>query len=772
LAHRIENAVGAHRTRMAADRRRHRFEQILKTTPGCVVQLNTDGQFVFANQRATEVLGLERSAVTDRTYNDPDWEIRTPDGDPIPDEELPFRRVRDTQEPLYGYQHSIRWPDGERKMLLVNGAPVHANGDLSGVVFSLTDITERYEQQQTLEETRRRLDMALEATDTGVWEWNRRSDEVFWNETLERVMGLEPGEFEGTFEAFLDRVHPDDQQSVTGQIRDAIETEQSYRTEFRMLDADGDVRWVAVRGRLVDDDRMVGVHQDITERKHLESKLDASADQYRTLVDNVPGGAVFLYNEELECVRAGGAELTAVGLSPEEIHGARPRDRYPEEIAVELENHLRAAFDGDRREFHQRHHGETYRVQTVPIEDGTGDIDRVMAVSRKVTDQVKRERTLERLHEATRKLITASTAEEVASVGSETAAEVLDLPRNGIHLYEEADDALVPVAWTDESESVIGEPPPTLPVAESLAGRVYRTGTAELYEDVHRHEGRYDPDSPFRSELCIPLGDHGVMLVSSPDPDDIDDADETLARVLAANIEAALDRIHREEQLTRQNKRLEEFAGIVSHDLQNPLSVAKGRLELARESGLGDDDHLKPAATAVDRCLELTNDLLTLAREEGSTPDLERIDLAAIVEDCWQTVETADATLVVETDRTVQADSGQLKRLLENLLRNAVIHAARTAPESDRADDAEDKSVTVRVGGLGDGFYVADDGPGIPPDARDQVFEPGYSTATDGTGFGLNIVDDVASTHGWAVTACESETGGARFEITGLDADE
>jgi signal transduction histidine kinase len=98
-----------------------------------------------------------------------------------------------------------------------------------------------------------------------------------------------------------------------------------------------------------------------------------------------------------------------------------------------------------------------------------------------------------------------------------------------------------------------------------------------------------------------------------------------------------------------------------------------------------------------------------------------------------------------------------LSQLLENLFRNAVEHGG---------DD-----VTVNVGSLPGGFYVADDGPGIPAADRESVFEPGFTTNDDGTGFGLEIVEAVASAHGWDVRvtdAAEGE-GGARFEFTGVD---
>jgi len=77
--------------------------------------------------------------------------------------------------------------------------------------------------------------------------------------------------------------------------------------------------------------------------------------------------------------------------------------------------------------------------------------------------------------------------------------------------------------------------------------------------------------------------------------------------------------------------------------------------------------------------------------------------------------------------------------------------------------------VTVTVGTIDDGVYVEDDGPGIPEDDREDVFEAGYSTAADGTGFGLSIVKQIAEAHGWAISVTEGAGGGARFEITGLE---
>ena len=241
------------------------------------------------------------------------------------------------------------------------------------------------------------------------------------------------------------------------------------------------------------------------------------------------------------------------------------------------------------------------------------------------------------------------------------------------------------------------------------------------------------------------------------------------------------ERAERERRLQRQNDRLEEFAAIVSHDLRNPLNVAQGRLELARQEH--DSEHLASVERAHDRMWSLIDDLLTLARQGEGDLDLTAVALPTLAERCWDSVERSDATLVVETEATLHADEGRLQRLLENLFRNSVEHgstdnrlqagdsAEHGSSDGRPTDDAEANGgsvVTVTVGDLPDGFFVADDGPGVPPEERDQVFEAGYSTNPDGTGFGLSIVREISEAHGWDVRLTEAAGGGARFEFRGV----
>jgi len=219
------------------------------------------------------------------------------------------------------------------------------------------------------------------------------------------------------------------------------------------------------------------------------------------------------------------------------------------------------------------------------------------------------------------------------------------------------------------------------------------------------------------------------------------------------------ERKRRAEELRRQNERLDAFASIVSHDLRGPLTVAKGNVYLARDED--DPSYLESAEDALDRMERIIDDLLRLARSDEEGVDPEPTDPAAIVTEAWAAIDPADGAVENEIDAEILADTGQFRELVENLLRNALDHGG---------DD-----VTVTVGELTDGddgetgFYVADDGPGIPEDKREAVFDPGFTTDDDGTGFGLVVVDEIARAHGWELSAVESADGGARFEFRGVE---
>ena len=331
---------------------------------------------------------------------------------------------------------------------------------------------------------------------------------------------------------------------------------------------------------------------------------------------------------------------------------------------------------------------------------------------------------------------------------------------------ERAEDrfAVEPVGAVDAALGILGNSPVDCLVA---VGRPEGpTGLTAVEAVRDRHPSLpivFCPDEPLDASAVAEAFDAGATDVARASTD----SDRTPVLVHRVSNTVASARAVAEAE--RQRDRLERFVHGVSHDLRNPLNVAQGRLELARSEG--DLGHVDAAASAVDRTLELITDLLTLAKQGERPRELEPVELSALADECWANVATADATLVADADRRILADRGRLKRLLENLFGNAVDHGGEGVTVV--VGDISPMYTTTRAGAVvPSGFFVEDDGPGIPAGESERVFEVGYTTDASGTGFGLNIVSEVASAHGWGVDVSEGSRGGARFEITGVEYDD
>jgi signal transduction histidine kinase len=249
------------------------------------------------------------------------------------------------------------------------------------------------------------------------------------------------------------------------------------------------------------------------------------------------------------------------------------------------------------------------------------------------------------------------------------------------------------------------------------------------------------------------------------------DADGDIVGVLGVTHDVT-ERKERRQELQRQNGRLEQFAEIVSHDLRNPLQVAQSSVALSMDDD--DTEHLEAASRALDRMGTIIEDVLGLAKYGQSVIDPDPVAVTDVARRAWQTAGDPDSELsVADSLRPIAGEEGHVQQLLENLFANSVDHGVTSGrPDDNRDGDAA--GVTVSVGPIVEdgrqvGFYVADDGRGIPESDRASVFEAGYSTADDGTGFGLSIVEQVAKSHGWSVAVTDSESGGARFEVRGVE---
>ena len=604
--------------RRERERELERYEAIVESMTDAALVVDADKQIEFANEEALAYLDEPLSDLVGTSVRKKTAEL----GVGSADRRKYMDALENALDPDDGVEYPIRveleleLPVGTH-VGEFNCSPLVSDGEPKAVVIA-RDISERKEREWQLEQQRERLSVALSGSNAGVWEWDPETDEVVWHDTCERLFGLAPGEFDGTFSAFTDRIHEDDRHRFDEAVDKAVSNREPFEAEFRIRRVDGEVLWTDARAEFVDvqglSPRYVGVITDITELKERERELERFQTTLKALGDPV-------------CTFDADGRIRYVNGAFEEQTGYDADDAYGENAAL--------------------------------------------VMSREAAEQA---RTL---------------VEELAADGTDTGA------------------------------------------------------TFEM--DLETSDGD-----------VVPTECHLALL-----PTEGDDCRSV----------AVMRDISRRK---RREQRLTQFASVVSHDLRNPMDVALGRAEVLPEIADVDEEtekHLDEIFNSLKRMEHLIEDVLTLTRQRDEEVNTASVSLGAVARDAWSNVETDAATLSVEADGEILAHRSRFLRLLENLFRNAVEHGSRVA------DDAGPE-LTVTVGTLGTdagvpaGFYVADDGAGIPDDAKDKVFDDGFSTDREGTGLGLAIVREIALAHGWDVNVADSETGGARFEFAGVEAAE
>jgi PAS domain S-box-containing protein len=440
------------------------------------------------------------------------------------------------------------------------------------------------------------------------------------------------------------------------------------------------------------------------------------------ILDNVSDVITVRDAETGETLAVSGAVEEMYGYTPDEFrelsiadYSAGPPE-FGAEQAEELLDEVRREGESTFEWKAKRKDGSTFWTEINISKTRLDDRECFVAVVRDITDRKKHEQELQR-YERLVSLVSdpVFTIDENDHIGFVNEA-TMSLTGYSREELEGADPRIV-----------AGDPETT---EEHLA---------ELH-DLTDGEG----DS-VRLEATIERADGTeVTIESNMAPLPSDDGEFAGAVGIARDV---TDRADREEQLER-------FASVLSHDLRNPLNAAQAQLTLLRDVEGVESEYLDTVEELHERMVEIIEDVLALAREGQRVTDPQSFGLADVVEEAWTTAAgDADATLSVEGDLgRIEGDERRVRRLLENLFDNAVQHT----PDG----------VHVRVRPLPTGFAVEDDGPGIPESEREEVFDYGYSTADEGTGFGLNIVDEIARAHGWKVSLTESADGGARFEFT------
>ncbi len=754
LANRIDNAV----ERVQAKRERRRHLDAIETAQEGISILDEDGRFVYVNEAYADLYGYEPAELLGEHW-----------GLIFPDEDVPWIR----EELLPHVRDTGQW-HGTTTGLRADGTTfaedhVLATTEQGALVCTVRDASDRAAYRRELKEEQAFIQQAIDTLDDLFYVVDTDGSLSRWNDRVTEVTGHTDDEIEAM--SALEFFPPEEHDRVTEAIQETYATGRSV-LEADVQTADGSrVPFEFTGSRLTDlnGDLMglVGVGRDLSKRAERERDLDAAERRFDAVFNN-PFAFMALLEPDGTVVDVNDTALDFVDRSHESVRGTpfweTPWWSHSAELQADLRSWIERAAAGELVRFDAKHYapdGERAAVDGIlhPIRDDAGDVVSLLAAGRDVSERTAYERRIEQLHETARALIEADSPEAIADLAVEAAQEVLGLSLCSIHLSAEDGRHLEPTAYTDELVDIVGDPPPAMHPGDGLAWQVFESGDPRVYDDVSTVPGRLTEDPEVRSEIIQPLRSHGVFIASSTEVGVFDEMTVSLAEILVTHVETALDRLEHEHQLQLQNERLDEFASVVSHDLRSPLNVAEGRLELAMEDCTS--EHLDHIAETFDRMHRLIDDVLWLAREGRDVGETGPVDLQRAAEEAWATVADAagGATLsTVASDArrlpTVTADEGRLLQLFENLFRNAIDHAG--------------SDVSVRVESTDGGFAVEDDGPGVPEEDQDRIFDAGYSTTEDGTGFGLNIVEQIAEAHGWTITVTTASAGGARFEFTGV----
>ena len=724
LANRIRNAVRIRREAERADRQ----EQLMRLT-----EFNGDtGGFELDTESNTVVLTAgTRRIIGRRNQHEMPLEEALKLFHPDDREAIQntLDKVLETREELHDTWR-LQLDDGEERLLDMTITPVVENGgDVTKLRGAGHDITEREEHERTARQRQKQLSLFFEESPLGAIQWGPEFRFERMNGRAEEILGYTEAELRG--ESWEGIVADDDRGQVGDAVEKLLDAGGGTHVINRNVRKDGEVITCEWHNRVVTDadgdvQTIFSKFQDVTDRERRKTELE----EYETIIEAL-SDAVYVLDEEGQFTYVNDELVELVGYDRETILGNTPSLIKDEEAVQRAEQELGRLLSSDGPE------AVTFEVTVHPregdpvvCEDHMGvlpydgeEFNGSVGTLRDVTEQREREAEL---RQTTNQLQGVIDSVESAMWIRNTDHEYVYMNQYHRDLFDIADDTDIAGKRAADLHSA--------EVAEKFEQndqRVYETREqVEIEEVIQTDDGRQ-----YFLTRIVPLFDNGSVYATCG---------------IATNI---TEQKAYEEKLQRQNERLEEFASIVSHDLRNPLRVADGRLELIRDECAS--DHIDGVAQALDRMDALIEDLLTLAREGSRVDEIEQIGLANVAKNSWQTVKTRQATLDTDAPQVIEADRSRIQQLFENLYQNAIEHGGN--------------DVTVSVGAIEDGFYVADTGPGIPESDRENVFEAGYSTNEDGTGFGLRIVKQITDAHGWEIIVTESKEGGARFEITGVE---
>jgi PAS domain S-box-containing protein len=634
-----------------------------------------------------------------------------------------------------------------------------------------------------------RLTLALDVGKMGWWDLDVATDQVIWNTYHEVIFGYEPGTPERDYFDWERRVHPDDLERIHKETHDARDHRQDLVIQYRIVWPDGSLRWINALGRFYyaadgHPVRMLGVLTDITELKQHEAALRRSEEFNRRVLESSQDCIKILDLEgRLLYMNNPGQRLMELD-DFENLKNSDWVNFWVPESKSDASHALEAVKQGSVAKFEG--HCPTlkgtfkwWEVVASPITNAEGACEQVLIISRDVTDRWQSERVLRESEERFR-VTFENAAMGVAHVGLDgrwlrvnqalcnivgyTCEEILSKTFQDITYPEDLDSDLNYVRQLLAGEIT----------NYSLEKRYFRKDGqlvwVNLTVSLLRENEVVADGSPLTNAL-YPIGGTGKPKYFISIVEDISDrkqADATIEKRSQelAKLNASL--LETSTLLTERNFELDRFVHIVSHDLKAPLRGIANLAEWIEDDLSGQipeesQQQLVLMRSRVDRMDAMINGLLEYSKAGRAELNTEAIDVQALIAEILDLINVPPG-FNVEIEAQVsclQARRILLNQVLLNLASNAIKH-----------HDCPDGNLQIGVRDLGKfyEFWVRDDGPGIPPEHHERIFEvfQTLKPSSESTGIGLSIVKKIVEAEGGTLRLTSEVGMGSTFSFTWL----
>jgi PAS domain S-box-containing protein len=660
---------------------------------------------------------------------------------------------------LSGDPQSVEYQQRDRWYQMMVDQLTGNNGDAVGCIGTAFDITDQRSTRQRLARKEAQLEQAQRMAHIGSFEWEMSSNALTWSDELERIYGLDPGQFPGTYEAFLERVHPNDSELTKSVIFDALRKGGPFAYEHRIVRTDGSVRMLQTRGDVIADKNgraalVAGCCWDVTElretmdslkraRSLLEAAIEASADGLLVVDCN---GSVSVYNHKFLTLWSLPRQFARQGNDEELLAYVADQLEDPERFL----SSTRELYLHPERESFDVHHfkdGRVFERYSGPQRLGGQIVGRVWSFR----DVTERETLLRRalfLADATRLLSSLDIEPALDSVARLSVPFIgdgcaIDLLRNGL-------PRRLLFVTRDGADSCCLEIPRSVLAGHSV---IYSIGT--------------------RSCMSVPLIVKGTVegamtYLSAPmrryRQADLDFA-EALARRTALSLENADLYAKAQEALQARD----EFLTIAAHEIRGPITsvhMAVQGLQNGRTSA-ADKVKLMEIVAREDRRLgRFVDELLDLGsiRHGQLYFTFEEVNLADVVRETASslaaeiTKSRSSLSLMSEGHPVGQWDRHRLLQVAINLLSNAI-----------KFGDGKPIFVSVKEHEGKTKLTVKDEGIGIKPEMLDHIFQPferAVSTRNyGGLGLGLFITRTIVEGLGGTIQVESKPKQGSTFTV-------